>query len=553
MQVNLNPDIVTALRVAKVELPDAGRWATGDEPLAVNLRDYKPEELQKIEAELKKIPEGIGIRRQISSWRKSVADPKNAKPGKLNVVEAALIDFFVNDSIEGWLFPMSDDPNPYAIKGVKYHPAEKESPAVVGITLECRTKDGYDHRQIYIYGEDAKSKTLVEILEGKGWQKETKELVSAYAKSFKKYKKLYGMFGQQLKITIPAQLDMRTSWWETVQHKVDLQALGGGKVICNHKIDDDTVVSKHGRHSYSRPSRRHWTESADLDSAVKTANEKNENEAFTSTPYNLELVVFHLEAHVDLDVHVNHLESYKWDPSIKEKLILPDDLMDLLDTLTEDMSFVQEDIVSGKTGGNVILCAGKPGLGKTLTAEVYSEYRKAPLYKVHSGMLGTDADSIEESLTQIYQRASAWGEVIVLLDEFDVFGRERGVDMEQNAVVAVFLRSLEYQNNTIFLTTNRADNMDDAILSRCAAILSYDFPKDDVLRDMWKTMRDQFLPSVTDEIIEEMMKPTEVERELSGRDIKSIMKLAAKYERRGRKVDATLLRKCAYFRGIQMV
>ena len=38
-----------------------------------------------------------------------------------------------------------------------------------------------------------------------------------------------------------------------------------------------------------------------------------------------------------------------------------------------------------------------------------------------------------------------------------------------NAVVGVFLRVLEYFNGLLFLTTNRIDDIDEAIVSRCIA------------------------------------------------------------------------------------
>jgi MoxR-like ATPase len=37
------------------------------------------------------------------------------------------------------------------------------------------------------------------------------------------------------------------------------------------------------------------------------------------------------------------------------------------------MDVLMDDIVAGKSGGTTVLCAGPPGVGKTLTAEVYSE------------------------------------------------------------------------------------------------------------------------------------------------------------------------------------
>ena len=45
-----------------------------------------------------------------------------------------------------------------------------------------------------------------------------------------------------------------------------------------------------------------------------------------------------------------------------------------------------------------------------------------------------------------------------------------------NAVVGVFLRVLEYFNGLLFLTTNRVDDIDEAIVSRCIALIRYHAP-----------------------------------------------------------------------------
>lgn len=94
--------------------------------------------------------------------------------------------------------------------------------------------------------------------------------------------------------------------------------------------------------------------------------------------------------------------------------------------------------------------------------------------------------------------------------------------------------------------------MDDAIVSRCAAMISYGDPKGEDLIRMWKVLRDNFLPSLTDEMIDELTDEANTQQ-LSGRDIKGILRLADRYERRGHEVNVHLIRKCAGFRGIQHV
>ncbi len=125
-----------------------------------------------------------------------------------------------------------------------------------------------------------------------------------------------------------------------------------------------------------------------------------------------------------------------------------------------------------------MLCAGQPGVGKTLTAEVYSEIIKRPLYRVHSGQLGLNVAATEAILKDTLTRAQRWG-AVMLIDEADVCIKRRDDDITMNAVVGVFLRVLEYFNGLLFLTTNRIDDIDDASVSRCIALIKFyppDFP-----------------------------------------------------------------------------
>lgn len=66
------------------------------------------------------------------------------------------------------------------------------------------------------------------------------------------------------------------------------------------------------------------------------------------------------------------------------------------------------------------------------------------MYTIGTGDLGTMAYELDTNLTRIFKLSSVWG-AVVLIDEADVFLEERSLhDLQRNAVVAVFLRQLEY-------------------------------------------------------------------------------------------------------------
>lgn len=212
------------------------------------------------------------------------------------------------------------------------------------------------------------------------------------------------------------------------------------------------------------------------------------------------------------------------------------------------MDVLQEDIVVGKSGGTAILCFGPAGVGKTLTAEIFSEVIKRPLYRVHSGQLGTDAESVEAELNEALHNATRW-RAVLLIDEADVFVRKRGSDLEMNAVVGVFLRTLEYYKGLLFMTTNLPDEIDDAILSRCIAQIKYMKPDEPERLRLWKTLGSVYGCAFTQD--EKNAKKLAAKFECTGRDIKGLIRLVMKYaHQRGKQIEFEDFTRLASFKGL---
>ena len=123
--------------------------------------------------------------------------------------------------------------------------------------------------------------------------------------------------------------------------------------------------------------------------------------------------------------------------------------------------------------GLIVLLHGPPGVGKTSTAEsIASKYGK-PLLPITCGNLGERALTVEKNLTASFALAQAW-DCIVLLDEADVFLAKRSKDdLQRNALISVFLQTLEYYTGILFLTTNRTGLLDEAFRSRIHVALYY--------------------------------------------------------------------------------
>ncbi len=268
---------------------------------------------------------------------------------------------------------------------------------------------------------------------------------------------------------------------------------------------------------------------------------------FLELPRHPIVEVYSLETHEPFWVSVAHLTPYVYRPELREKLILPQAQRDLLDVLTTDTDLLTGDLVEGKSAGNVILTKGVPGVGKTLTAEIYAEVCGRPLYSVHAGNLGTSPREVAEQLRAVFQRAKRWG-CVLLLDEADVFVMTRGRDVVQNAIVAEFLRTMEYFDGLLFMTTNRGEDIDEAILSRCAAIIHYDPPGTELLPAVWRVMSENFEAGLEEGLITELVA---LFPQITPRDVKMLLRLTLRVARsRGEPLSADLFRRNAMFRGI---
>lgn len=266
-------------------------------------------------------------------------------------------------------------------------------------------------------------------------------------------------------------------------------------------------------------------EDAEAEGLTMAEDDDENPERVVEIPVHPKLACFHMTKHLRMQIHVNNLTEYIYDRELASKLVLPAESRGLVEILLAKQEEFK-DIVAGKSGGTIILCAGPPGTGKTLTAEVYAEAVARPLYSVQASQLGVQAEQLEKELMLVLQRGRRWN-AVMLLDEADVYVHARGDDLYQNAIVGVFLRVLEYHASVLFLTTNRAETVDDAIASRCTAKIVYSLPTPENQAKIWRILADNAEIDIADKEIAKIVK----EHALSGRDVKNLLKLAALFSK----------------------
>lgn len=239
-------------------------------------------------------------------------------------------------------------------------------------------------------------------------------------------------------------------------------------------------------------------------------------------PYHAKCRLFSLVHHDYVICHVADMEEYEYDEKLIDKLVLDDDVKDLVGFLVESVGEKMSDIVAGKSAGVIIAALGLPGVGKTLTGEVFSEKIKRPLYVVQASQLGVELNGLEDKLKIILRRANRW-RAILTIDEADVYIHARGSDLVQNAVVGIFLRVLEYYSGVLFMTSNRSTTIDDAILSRCNAVINYQAPNPEQQVAIWKVLSREFNHEISNAFIVKVQEL--VGTDITGREIKNLLKL----------------------------
>jgi len=418
---------------------------------------------------------------------------------------------------------------------------DNRHPAHVNMDIIYESFGGKKEERVTFYIEDIRGKNTIEALANKGFYTETEELRSIYLDQMKRFGKTVSQIGKQFLAKgmatdedmdgNPSERNSSWYWSRTNNYKMERDG-SSGRVL----VDIFKEKEKSDREREVHVDTWFWTVESNMRLIKQKGGKKEDRgksneeliEDLDVAPPEIEIpihpfvAIFDLRRHLRLKIHVDFLSEYIYDSEISEKLILPKYLKDLVAMLIEHSGANFSDIIEGKSGGAVVLLCGPPGTGKTLTAEVYAEAERKGLYSVQCSQLGTDPENLEDELLKIFTRAQRWGAVL-LLDEADVYVRSRGSDLQQNAIVGVFLRVLEYQSNILFLTTNRPDDVDDAIASRCVARLNYKIPDAKDQAKIWNVLANAFNVSLGDEIIQQIVSDNS---DLSGRDVKNLLKLA---------------------------
>ncbi|WP_350643171.1 ATP-binding protein [Psychrobacter sp. HY3-MNA-CIBAN-0198] len=241
-------------------------------------------------------------------------------------------------------------------------------------------------------------------------------------------------------------------------------------------------------------------------------NHGNENDIV----YQAQTSKYHLDTDVILTTHTRN--------ELEESLAK----LKFHKVIYDDWGFSEVD----KLGRSSILnFYGKPGTGKTLTAEAFAGRLDLPIIKVgiaeiESKLMGETSKNIQKVFQDAYEQNA-----VLFFDEADTLLGKRlssvtqGVDNEINAMRSTMLIELEKFDGVVIFATNFAKNYDEAFRSRITYHVEFILPDLDTRKKLWSRMLVSKIP-LADERDSLINQCAELSDGFSGREIRTCMRLA---------------------------
>jgi len=194
----------------------------------------------------------------------------------------------------------------------------------------------------------------------------------------------------------------------------------------------------------------------------------------------------------------NSLISRSTSTNRKSDLIVSDKLSKQIENII--LEFAQRSKLNrnGYFNRRKILLEGLPGTGKTLTATIFANELKLPLFlvqtdKLISKYMGETGAKLRQIFDSISQEIG-----IYFFDEFDSIGSERTSDndvKEMHRVLNLFLQFIEQDksDSVIIAATNSGNLLDQALFRRFDDVLRFNLPTEEEVKKLFTLKLSKFM------------------------------------------------------------
>ena len=184
---------------------------------------------------------------------------------------------------------------------------------------------------------------------------------------------------------------------------------------------------------------------------------------------------------------------------------------------------LEEVLMYGK--GMTMLFHGPPGTGKTWAANCIAKTLGKELMVVDNAQLDSPLPGEKErAVKQAFEKAQQNGKIL-LLDECDSLLMSRNnVGMIIGAEINALLTAIEKFEGVCVLTTNRIEELDEALQRRISLVLEFPEPNKEQRLAIWKRMIPKKMPLAKDVSLEEL-----AELSMTGGYIKNAVLGAARH------------------------
>jgi len=156
-----------------------------------------------------------------------------------------------------------------------------------------------------------------------------------------------------------------------------------------------------------------------------------------------------------------------------------------------------------KAGGCVLLFFGKSGTGKTMMAQAVAKHLGKMILSVNIGIVGNDIGGARDTLRFLFREAKIHNAVL-FFDECESLFESRDIRSAFQSPVTQFLTEIENYDGLVFLATNRAYELDEALFRRITLTVEFTSPDFSLRRHIWKTHLPPKIPLADDVDLEDI-------------------------------------------------